>query len=115
MTLRSFATKGRTGMTTPGSTPKRITPYWFTYVLECRDGSFYVGITNDLAARLAEHNAGTGASWTRKRRPVVMHYAEQHPGKSSARKREIEIKGWRRVKKIALFDSAKKVLCPASL
>ena len=79
---------------------------WFTYILECSDGSYYVGITNDLDSRVAEHNAGKGASWTRMRRPVIIRFAQSFPNKSDARKREIEIKGWRRQKKEELFRSA---------
>ena len=82
---------------------------WFTYILECADGSYYVGITNDLNLRLAEHNNGVGARWTARRRPVKLRYAESHSGKSVARKREIEIKGWRREKKVGLFDSPSNV------
>jgi putative endonuclease len=81
------------------------TSNWYVYILQCRDGSFYVGITNDLRRRLAAHNAGQAASWTRARRPVVMVFAEPHLSKASARKREIEIKGWRREKKTALINS----------
>jgi putative endonuclease len=83
---------------------------WFTYILGCRDGSYYVGITNDLAPRLAEHNDGQGARWTAQRRPVKLRYAERHPTKSVARKRELEIKGWRRGKKAALFDSSSNIV-----
>ncbi|MBU4199642.1 MAG: GIY-YIG nuclease family protein [Verrucomicrobia bacterium] len=78
---------------------------WFTYIIECRDGSFYTGITNNLSERMIEHNTGTGSSWTRIRRPLRLCYAERHPDKSFARKREIEIKGWRREKKKALLNA----------
>ena len=85
---------------------------WFTYILECADGSYYVGITNELSLRLAEHNAGQGARWTAQRRPVQLRYAESHPDKGAARRREAEIKGWRREKKRALFDSQQNaVIC----
>jgi putative endonuclease len=94
-------TKGHSGCTGMAA--------WFTYILECADGSFYVGITNDLNLRVAEHNDGQGARWTAKRRPVKLRYAESHPSKSEARKREIEIKGWRRNKKIGLFESASNI------
>ncbi len=97
MTLRNKVTKGHSGCTRMA--------VWFTYILECADGSYYVGITNDVTLRLAEHNNGQGARWTAQRRPVKLRYAESHSSKSAARKREIEIKGWRREKKIALFDS----------
>jgi len=82
---------------------------WFTYILECADGSYYVGITNDLDLRVAEHNNGQGARWTAQRRPVKLCYAESHHGKSAARKREAEIKNWRREKKAALFSSPQNV------
>ena len=87
---------------------------WFTYILECSDGSYYVGITNDLESRVAEHNSGEGAVWTRMRRPVLLRFAQSFPGKSGARKREIEIKGWRRQKKEALFRSAINILLPSA-
>jgi len=83
---------------------------WFAYIVECSDGSYYVGITNDLESRVSEHNAGKGASWTRMRRPVKLCFAQPFPSKSDARKREVEIKGWRREKKEALYRSAVNVL-----
>ena len=79
---------------------------WVTYIVECSDGSCYVGITNALEERIAEHNSGKGVNWTRCRRPVRLRHAETHPSKSSARAREIELKGWRREKKERLFASA---------
>ena len=85
---------------------------WFTYILECRDGSYYVGITNDLQSRISQHNAGEGASWTSLRRPVILRFAQVFPDKSTARRREIEIKGWRREKKDRLFHSELNVLLP---
>ncbi len=76
---------------------------WVTYILECSDGSFYVGITNDVTERVREHNEGVGAEWTRRRRPVILRHFEPFDSKSGARCREIELKGWRREKKAALF------------
>ena len=83
---------------------------WFTYILECADGSYYVGITNELSLRLAEHNNAQGARCTAQRRPVQLRYAESHPDKGAARRREAEIKGWRREKKRALFDSGRNTV-----
>ena len=80
---------------------------WSVYILKCRDDSFYVGIASDPVAREHRHNEGKGSAWTKARRPVRLVFAEQHPGKSRARKREIEIKGWRREKKQALIESAR--------
>jgi putative endonuclease len=82
---------------------------WFFYILRCADDSFYCGITNDLKDRLNEHNSGKGAKYTKTRLPVKLIYFEKLPNKSSACKREIEVKGWRREKKeqlVAGFDRA---------
>jgi predicted GIY-YIG superfamily endonuclease len=49
---------------------------WVVYILRCRDGSLYTGITNDLTKRLAAHRAGTGARYTRARLPVRLVYRE---------------------------------------
>ncbi|MEW6500340.1 MAG: GIY-YIG nuclease family protein [Thermodesulfobacteriota bacterium] len=66
---------------------------WFVYILRCRDGSLYTGITTDLARRLAEHNAGrAGARYTRSRRPVTLAYAEPAASRSAAARREFELK-----------------------
>lgn len=87
-----------------------MTTPWYTYILECRDKSFYTGISDNLDQRVKRHNAGDAASWTKKRRPVTLVFSEEHPDKSSARQREIEIKGWRREKKINLINSDKNTL-----
>ncbi len=62
------------------------------YVLECADGSFYTGYTTDLERRLAEHNDGTGAKYTRGRTPVTVIHTEHFESKSTAMAREYEIK-----------------------
>jgi putative endonuclease len=75
-----------------------------TYILECADGSFYVGCTNDIERRLKQHNNSKwGAHYTKIRRPVELRYAETFNDLKSARQRETEIKGWRREKKLALI------------
>ena len=78
---------------------------WFVYILECRDGTYYVGITTDIAARIKAHNAGRGARFTRGRGPVTLRYVEPQADKSLATKRELEIKTWRREKKASLFPA----------
>ena len=83
---------------------------WYVYMLECSDGSYYVGITRDHLARCVAHNAGHGARWTCMRRPVKLIYVETFPDKKASRKREIEIKGWRREKKEALLTSSANTL-----
>ena len=75
---------------------------WHCYILRCADDTLYCGITNDLEKRLAAHNAGDGAKYTRARRPVQLVYHEPCADKSAALKREIEIKKLPRVSKLAL-------------
>jgi len=74
----------------------------FTYILVCADGTLYTGWTNDLEKRLAAHNAGTGAKYTRSRRPVRLLYYEAFREKCEAQRRECEIKRLPREKKLAL-------------
>jgi putative endonuclease len=78
---------------------KKKTQKWFVYILRCRDASYYVGVATDLKERVWEHNAGQGSSFTRRRRPVELVYAEEHQNYANARKREAQLKGWRREKK----------------
>lgn len=78
-------------------------PY-VTYILECADGSLYVGCTNDLEKRLKQHNKSKGgAHYTKIRRPVILKYSEEFKTLAQARRREAEIKSWRRKKKIELI------------
>lgn len=65
---------------------------WSVYIVRCRDGSLYTGIAIDVEKRVAKHNAGTGAKYTRSRRPVVLVWREQVESESSARVREIQLK-----------------------
>lgn len=66
---------------------------WFIYIVRCRDGSLYTGITTDLARRIAEHNGPRGgARYTRPRRPVTMVYKESAETRALATKRERQIK-----------------------
>ncbi len=60
----------------------------FVYIVECADGTYYTGWTVDLDARIAAHNAGTGARYTRARRPVRLVYWERVPDPSAALRRE---------------------------
>lgn len=79
----------------------------WTYILQCNDGSFYTGSTNrDLGSRVWEHNNDDyfAASFTRKRRPVVLVYAELFETVDLAFYREKQIQGWSRRKKIALIE-----------
>jgi len=76
---------------------------WFCYILECSDDSYYVGITNNLESRVSEHNEGRGSAYTAARRPVRLLWYEEHETRSSATKREREIKRWKRARKEALI------------
>lgn len=77
----------------------------YTYIVECADGTFYTGWTTNLEARVAAHNAGCGARYTRSRRPVALIYYELQPNESLARKREYAIKRLSRKAKEELVGS----------
>ena len=79
---------------------------FFTYIVECSDQSFYVGCTNNLEKRIQQHNdSKSGAHYTKIRRPVVLKYSEGYKTLIEARKRESEIKSWRREKKLNLINA----------
>ena len=87
----------------------RITSMHFVYILECADGSLYVGCTNDLERRLKQHNDSKwGAHYTKIRRPVKLKHSETFATLREARQREVEIKGLRRGKKLNLIKTSKK-------
>lgn len=76
----------------------------FVYILECSDGTYYVGCTNNLEKRLLEHNSSKkGAHYTKLRRPVKLLYKEEYRTLLRARGREAEIKRWKREKKQTLW------------
>lgn len=79
---------------------------WSVYLLECSDKTFYVGISTDVDKRLANHNAGLGAKYTRGRLPVVCVWREEAASESVARKREYELKQWSRAQKKALIEAS---------
>lgn len=78
---------------------------WHCYILRCADDTLYCGITNDIDKRLAAHNAGTAAKYTRARGPVSLVYMEDCADRSEASKRELAIKNLARTKKLALIQS----------
>ena len=73
------------------------------YILECSDGTLYTGITNGLEKRIALHNMGKGAKYTRGRGPVKLKHVEEIEGRGPATKREIEIKKLEKDEKMALM------------
>lgn len=76
---------------------------WTVYILQCKDSTLYTGITTNLVSRIATHNAGTGAKYTRGRGPVRVVWSEGGLTESIARKREMEIKKLTRTQKKALI------------
>lgn len=81
----------------------------YTYILECSDGTYYTGWTNNLNRRLQAHNAGRGAKYTKVRRPVTLRYFEVFETKEEAMRREYEIKQMRRFEKEELIKEKAKV------
>ena len=79
--------------------------YW-VYVLASRTRVLYVGVTNDLGRRVAEHRAGEGGAFTRRYKVQRLVYAEEHADVRDAIRREKEIKGWKRERKVALVEEA---------
>lgn len=79
---------------------------WFVYLLRCADGTLYAGVTTDLDRRLAEHNAGSGARYTRARRPVALVHHEPAADRAAAQRREAAIKRLTRSAKLALAGLA---------
>lgn len=76
---------------------------WHVYLLRCADGTLYAGITTDLDRRLAAHNAGKGAKYTRARLPVALAWSEPAKDEGAARRREHEIKRMGREAKLRLI------------
>ena len=85
------------------STPSPDSPH-HVYVIECADGTLYTGYTTDVERRVAEHDAGEGAKYTRGRTPVTLRHVESFDSKSAAMSREHEVKSLTRAEKEALID-----------
>ena len=78
-------------------------PYYL-YILRCGDNSLYTGITTDVARRLAAHQSGKGAKYTRGRGPLTLVYQEELPDKPSALRRELAVKALTRDEKLVLIQ-----------
>lgn len=74
------------------------------YILECSDGSYYTGSTNNLELRISQHQNGEGANYTKKRLPVKLVYFEEFERIDDAFYREKQVQGWSRKKKAALIN-----------
>lgn len=79
---------------------------WFVYILECKDGTLYTGITDNVMRRLEMHRMGKGAKYTRGRAPLTLLYTEKIESYSLALQREVQIKRLSRDQKFALILSA---------
>ena len=79
----------------------------YAYIVECADGSYYCGYTNDLENRIKKHNQGKGAKYTRGRLPVVLVYYEVFASKEEAMSREWHIKRLSRKEKLRLIQGKK--------
>ncbi len=83
----------------------------YMYVVECRDGSYYTGYTTDVKRRLAVHNSGKGAKYTRARLPVKLIYVEGFTSKEEAMSAEVLLKRKKRPQKERfLFENQEKNL-----
>ncbi len=78
---------------------------WVVYIVKCRDGTLYTGITDDLPRRLQAHNEGQGAKYTRGRGPVELQYREPCLDRSQALRREYRIKQLSRREKLQLCET----------
>ena len=78
----------------------------YTYIVRCADGTLYTGWTDDIEKRLAAHNSGHGAKYTRSRRPVTLVHLETFPTKEAAMSREWHIKRLSRAAKLTLIDKS---------
>jgi len=87
-----------------------MTAAWSVYIIECKDGKLYTGISNDVARRVAKHNKGKGCKFTKSRYPVILVFQEKSGTQSAARKRELEIQSFTRAKKLNLIDAKQGIL-----
>lgn len=78
---------------------------WFLYLLECRNGAYYAGITNNLESRFAAHLSGKGARYTRANPPIRILASKGYPDRSSASSAEAQLKKRKREQKLSFFDS----------
>jgi len=82
----------------------------YTYILECKNGEYYVGSTIDMKRRLAEHQAGLGGRFTSSHLPVKLIYTEEYQTIEDAFRRERQLHGWSRAKKEALIKGDVELL-----
>lgn len=93
--------------------PPPGSPMWSVYIVRCADGTLYTGVAKDVDGRLARHNDGVGAKYTRSRLPVRLVFREEVGDQGAALRREIKIKAMPAREKRELIDAARKPLNPA--
>jgi putative endonuclease len=81
---------------------------WFVYMVRCADGSLYTGCTNNLTRRVAAHNDGKGARYTRSRRPVTLVFRRRVKDRGAALSQEARLKRLTRAEKLALVARARR-------
>lgn len=81
---------------------KKINEKWFVYIVECSDKTIYTGISNDVDARLAKHNSGKGAKYTKGRTPVILKAKFEYDNKSEASKAEYAFKNLTKQQKLEM-------------
>ena len=84
--------------------PKEVLMPWYVYLLRLHNGCIYVGCTGDLERRLSEHRGGTGSKVTSESQTIGLIHSESFLDRTSALKRERQLKGWTRAKKLALAE-----------
>lgn len=84
-------------------------PAWFVYLARCADGTLYCGVARDVAARIAAHDAGTGAKYTRSRGPLAVLLVRRCRDKGAALRLEYAIKRLPRTRKLALVERPARV------
>jgi putative endonuclease len=80
---------------------------YYVYLIECKDGTIYTGITTDVERRFKEHSSGRGGAYTQTKKVKKLLYTEECKNRSAALKRESEIKSWPREKKLDLVKKEK--------
>lgn len=83
--------------------PDAVGGVWYLYILRCRDGSFYTGVTTDIDRRLRQHRKGTASRYTRSRRPLMLIHQEKCGNRSQALRRECVVKALSRRRKEELI------------
>ncbi len=95
------------GLITLAELAKIKKPLWYVYILKCADSTYYTGITNNIEKRIACHENGHGAKYTKGRGPFKLVFQESHPDRSRASQREREIKKLSLNQKKHLIESPK--------